>query len=197
MVLFQCKILTPIRILNFRISGFRILFLDRSIFLNNNHFHAFSFIFLFFSKFPVLKASNWTVGFCIRLNLVCQLQWADAPLTLLKQWLSPGPNDRFTKFPETGNIKLHSQASMVPWPSGQITPAFEAMKAIQQLPKLPRGLTAQPESGELSPCRVKLDPWVLGTGRCQTDHLPSFTTSIDHLEVHNLLTALLEVLCDK
>ena len=86
---------------------------------------------------------------------------------------------------------------MVPWPSGQITPAFEDMKAIQQLPKLCRGLTTQPESGELSPCRVKHDPWELGTGGYQMDHLPSFTTFIDHLEVHNLLTALLEVLCDK
>ena len=86
---------------------------------------------------------------------------------------------------------------MAPWPSSQITPAFEDMKAIQQLSKLLRGLTAQPESGELSPCRVKLDPWELGTGGCQTDHLPSLTTFIDHLEVHNLLMALLEVLCDK
>ena len=86
---------------------------------------------------------------------------------------------------------------MVPWPSGQVTPAFEDMKAIHQLPTLPRGLMAQPESGELSPCRVKLDPWELGTGRCQTDHLPSLTTFTDHLEVHSLLTALLEVLWDK
>lgn len=87
---------------------------------------------------------------------------------------------------------------MVPWPSGQITPAFEDMKAIQQLPKLPKGLMAQP--GIWGVKSLQSETWPTGTGDRRVSrriHLPSFTTSIDHAGCTASLTALLEVLCDK